>query len=153
MLEIIHVGRIQDPIHKELEVGRIQKLNTHINKSTNHNNIKLQVLKPSTKTRHRIPNLNLILFWVRYISNQRAPYVPQPNYQKQCSWQNMTLERSHLYILITIIYHSLRYNQSASASEYFFHQTSACVVCVLESTRSRLFCSHEFNSLFSCCIM
>lgn len=97
MLQIIQVGRIA--IVNKFEVGRIQKLNTQINKSTNCNEIKLHKLEPPVKTRHWIPNPNSECFRVRNISNHRAPYMPHPNQQKQCSRQNMTLERSHYSFL------------------------------------------------------
>lgn len=96
VLKIIHVRRVQNSINKELEMGRIQKLDTQINKSTNGYNIKLQVLNPPIKTWHRIPCPNPKGLGVGYISDQRAPYMPQPNYKKQWPWHSMTLERTHL---------------------------------------------------------
>lgn len=96
VLKIIHVRRVQDPIDKELEMGRIQKLDTHINESTNSYNIKLQILEPPIKTRHRTPYPNSEGLGVGCVSHQRAPYVPYPDYKKQRPWQSMTWERTHL---------------------------------------------------------
>jgi len=96
VLKVIHMGRIQNTINKELEMSWIQELNAQVNERANSNNVKLQVLDPIIETRNRMPNSNPKWTRIRYVSNNWAPNVPYSNYQEQCTRQSMTLERTHL---------------------------------------------------------
>lgn len=58
VLEIVHVGRIQDTIDKELEMSGVEELDAQVNERANGDNVKLQVLDPTVETRDRVPNSN-----------------------------------------------------------------------------------------------
>ena len=94
VLKVIRVRWVQDPIHKELETSWIQKLYAHINKSSDCQHIKLQVSKPSIKTRHWVQNPNLKLLWVHHKSHYCAAYVPQRNWRENIFIKHKSLAKS-----------------------------------------------------------
>ena len=96
MLEVVHVGRIQYTIDKELEMSRVEELDAQVNERANGDNVELQVLEPVVETRDRVPNSNTKWVGVGYESNHRAPNVPYSNHKEQCTWQSMAFERTHL---------------------------------------------------------
>ena len=96
VLEIVHVGRVQDTIDKEVEMSGVEELDAQVNEWANGDNVKLQVLDPTVETRDRVPNSNPKWLGVGYEANHRAPNVPDSNHKEQRTWQSMTFERTHL---------------------------------------------------------
>ena len=96
VLEVVHVGRVQDTIDKEVEMSGVEELDAQVNEWANGDNVKLQVLDPTVETRDRVPNSNTKWVGVGYEANHRAPYVPYSNHKEQRTWQSMTFERTHL---------------------------------------------------------
>lgn len=96
VLEVVHMGRVEDAFDEELEVGGVEQLDAHVDEGSDGDQVELQVLEATSKARDRAPRPHSEGVRAGHVADDGGPDVPHPHHQEQGPRQRMPLERPHL---------------------------------------------------------